>query len=178
MKVSPRRVAAPVPFEFARVLLPLTRGVGGFKVYAPQHEYVDRRMVAADDGELTRQVFPLDETAKYFLILVALCEPRLRDSSVVAIPTLDQVIDRLRPLPGCASLTRSAVNFHINYLVENKLRVKPADTAEGDRFAARRESLVTVALRFNVTREEHLALLPSPRPDGRPGNDGQRSGRR
>jgi hypothetical protein len=46
-------------------------------VFAPQHRFVDRQL-APFDGETTTSPFALDETAKYFLVLVALCEPRLR----------------------------------------------------------------------------------------------------
>ena len=68
------------------------------------------------DGETATALFSLDETAKYFLVLTALCEPRLRDGSSAALPTDPQILDRLRRLPSCRHLTRSAVNFHLDYL--------------------------------------------------------------
>ncbi len=73
VKVAPRRLEMPVPFEFARVVVPGTDRSAGFYVFAPQHVYAD--IAANPDGsaDATRTSFPLDETAKYFLILLALC---------------------------------------------------------------------------------------------------------
>ena len=101
------------------------------------------------------RAFSLDESAKYFLILVALCEPRLRDSSSVAIPLVPEIVDRLQ-----GALTRSAVNFHIDYLAEHKLRIRQRDSTERPRLDHKRESLVACSLRFNLVSERHLALLP------------------
>jgi hypothetical protein len=159
VKVPPRRIGAPIPFEFARVVLPLAGGVCGFKVYAPAQEYSDARAASSGDGDLTRMAFPLDETSKYFLILVALCEPRLRDWSPIAVPTIEEVMERLRPLPLCGSLTRSAVNFHLDYLAGPKLRIKTPEAPAG-RLEWKREAIVDTALRFNLVREDHLGLLP------------------
>jgi hypothetical protein len=100
-------------------------------------------------------------TAKYFLVLVALCEPRLRDQPNHDVPTASQVAERLRPLPGCADLTRSAVNFHIDYLARTKLRFRPDADEPGGRMEGKRAALAALALRLDLVREEHLALLPS-----------------
>lgn len=78
--VAPRRLGAPVPFEFSRVVLPALSGTAEFKVFAPQHAFLDERSVP-DAGEQTVLPYALDVTAKYFLVLVALCEPRLREGS-------------------------------------------------------------------------------------------------
>jgi hypothetical protein len=115
-------------------------------VYAPEDE------ARAADGEATATGLSLDPTAKYFLVLVALCEPRLRDASSAVVPTTRQVVDRLRPLAGCETLTERAVSFHIDYLARTKLRLR-----EG-----RRSELVSFALRFDLVRGEHLGLLPPP----------------
>jgi hypothetical protein len=80
----------------------------------------------------------------------------------VAIPTVDQVVERLRPLEACRQLTPSAVNFHIDYLARDKLRVKQRSVDErSQRLETKRAALVSLALRFDLVREEHLALLPS-----------------
>src|SRR5262245_48088524 len=79
--VAPRRIAAPVPFEFARVSLPTRDRPAEFLVFAPQHCYAEPG--ASLEGDQTVAAFALDETSKYFLILVALCEPRLRDAASV-----------------------------------------------------------------------------------------------
>ncbi|KOT96663.1 serine/threonine protein kinase [Streptomyces sp. NRRL F-5755] len=159
IKVAPGRLGAPVPFEFSRVLLPATRGEASFKVFAPEHAYLDG---APYDGvgEPTMSPFALDPTSKYFLVLLALCEPRLRDASSGAVPGVGDVLERLRPLEACRGLTRSAVNYHIDYLTSVKLRLRAGGPAEPDaRGGGKRDELVTFALRFDLIREEHLALL-------------------
>ncbi|HEX3874590.1 MAG TPA: hypothetical protein VHW26_10630 [Solirubrobacteraceae bacterium] len=168
LTISPRRLAAPVPFEFARVSLPVTDGPVSFLVFSPQHSYAaDTEGAGAVGGERTAAAFPLDETAKYFLVLVALCEPRLRDGSTVALPSAAEIVDRLRPHAACGGLTRTAVNYHIDYLAITKLRVKQPQPGSGSRLEAKREALVAIALRFGLVRDEHLRLLPL-RPAVRP----------
>lgn len=138
-------------------MLPAKGAFAQFKVTAPQHAYAEGCVPGTFAGERTASVFPLDETAKYFLVLVALCEPRLRDSSTVALPTVGEIVARLRPLDSCLTLTRAAVNYHIDYLASTKLRVKEG---HAERLEWKREALVSLALRFNLVREEHLAALP------------------
>ncbi|MCX4904426.1 serine/threonine protein kinase [Streptomyces sp. NBC_00878] len=160
--VAPGRLAAPVPFEFSRVVLPALNGTADFKVFAPQHAYLDERS-APGAGDQTVNPFALDPTSKYFLVLVALCEPRLRAPSDTALPGAGEIAERLRPLDSCRDLSRSAVNYHIDYLAFAKLRLDHGDT-EGEqngRTGAKRAQLVAAALRFGLVREEHLALLPS-----------------
>jgi hypothetical protein len=120
------------------------------------------------DGERTVRSFSLDESAKYFLVLVALCEPRLRAPSTTSVPSLGAVVQRLRDVPGCEELTRTAVEFHVEYLARHKLRVRERerdhrDSDEQDRLAHRRQALVSLALRFGLVDADHLGLLP-PRP--------------
>lgn len=158
VKVAPRRLAMPVPFEFSRVVLPTRTSTVDFLVFAPSHLYADPDIPADQVGEATMLPFPLDVTAKYFLVLVALCEPRLRDAAAVAIPTVPEIIERLSGLESCRDLSRSAVNFHIDYLAGTKLRVK--EPGEGAKADWQRAALVSLVLRFNLVREEHLALLP------------------
>jgi hypothetical protein len=163
VKVAPRRLRMPVPFEFARVEIPVHDGAASFLVYASQHGYVDLTEPGTrPGGDPTTAAFAIDETAKYFLILVTLCEPRLRNSATVAIPTVAEVVERLDSQPARRALTRSAVNFHIDYLATAKLRIRErtATTEKPGRLDWKREALVSLALRFDVVREEHLALLP------------------
>jgi hypothetical protein len=110
----------------------------------------------AAGSETTTALFSLDETAKYFLVLTA-----LRDGSSAALPTDPQTLDRLRRLPSCRRLTRSAVNFHLDYLARTKLRLREPAAAERPRLDGRRAALVSFALRFDLVRDEHLTLLPS-----------------
>src|SRR6188768_4573922 len=91
VKLAPRRIDMPVPFEFARVVVPAAGRPATFYVFAAQHLYADPRELPARGPDATRVAFPLDETAKYFLVLVALCEPRLRDGTVHAIRTVPEI---------------------------------------------------------------------------------------
>ncbi|MFF8261524.1 serine/threonine protein kinase [Streptomyces virginiae] len=165
LRVPPRRVGAPVPFEFARVVLPARGDVPvSFQVFAPDHVYLDPEAMGVPWGNRTVTAYSLDETATYFLVLVALCEPRLRDQSRVAVPTTPQIVERLRPHPACGALTARAVSSHIDYLADEKLRIgvldHPAEHGRGERRNGKREEIVGLGLRFGLVREEHLALLP------------------
>ncbi|KQX77269.1 serine/threonine protein kinase [Streptomyces sp. Root1310] len=171
-RVPPRRAGAPVPFEFARVLLPARGAAVSFQVFAPDHVYLGASGTAGLTGLTgltgtgTLAGFSLDETSTYFLVLVALCEPRLRDESTVAVATTPQIVERLRDQPGCERLTNRAVSSHIDYLADEKLRITaPAmpGPAQGGRHNGKREAVAGLALRFGLVREEHLALLPSRR---------------
>ncbi|MEE1788430.1 serine/threonine protein kinase [Streptomyces sp. SP17BM10] len=165
VKVAPGRLGAPVPFEFSRVLLPALGEPASFKVFAPQHAYLEGESDGID-GERTVSPFALDPTAKYFLVLLALCEPRLRSPSAATVPGATDVVTRLRALPSCHGLTRSAVNYHIDYLVFTKLRLR--EPFDDDRGGGKREELASLALKFDLVREEHLALLPPRHPAARP----------
>jgi hypothetical protein len=165
VKVAPGRLNMPVPFEISKLVVPGRDGQMSVKVFAPEHIYVTK---AVHHGALTTQVaFVLNESSKYFLVLVALCEPRLRDSASVVLPSVPQIVERLKGLESCRDLTRSAVNFHIDYLARSKLRVRSV-TAEGgekeEKADWQRAAIVSTALRFNLVREEHLSRLPSRTP--------------
>ncbi|WP_240801460.1 serine/threonine protein kinase [Streptomyces sp. A1136] len=189
LRVPPRRAGAPIPFEFSRVVLPTRRDTTvSFQVFAPDHVYLDPDALGGAGGQWggrTVTAYSLDETATYFLVLVALCEPRLRDESPVAVPTTPRIVDRLRGHPACGRLTARAVSSHIDYLAEEKMRVAPPggqDPGRGARRNGKRESIVGLALRFGLVREEHLALLPLrsgtiPHDEPIGGGEGARPGR-
>ncbi|MEW2632712.1 serine/threonine protein kinase [Streptomyces sp. NPDC048389] len=172
LRVPPRRAGAPIPFEFSRVVLPTRRSTGvAFQVFAPDHVYLPADGANGQWGSRTVTAYSLDETSLYFLVLVALCEPRLRDESSVAVPTTPQIVERLRGHAACGRLTARAVSSHIDYLAEEKMRIgAPADhgASAGTRRNGKRESIVGLVLRFGLVREEHLALLP-PRTGAGPG---------
>ncbi|MEU6157906.1 FHA domain-containing protein [Streptomyces sp. NPDC047130] len=171
VRVPPRRVGTPIPFEFSRVVLPSRRGAPVcLQVYAPDHVYLDPQAVGASGESRTLMAYNLDQTATYFLVLVALCEPWLRDASPAAVPTTPQVVERLRGHPGCTKLTARAVTSHIDYLAEEKLRIGTPAPDRADRRHGKREAVVALALKFGIVSEEHLTLLP-PRtdPGGRAG---------
>ncbi|WP_415949233.1 serine/threonine protein kinase [Streptomyces sp. KLOTTS4A1] len=164
LRVPPRRAGAPVPFEFSRVVLPTRHNTTvSFQVFAPDHVYLDPDGVGDQSGSRTVTAYSLDETALYFLILVALCEPRLRDESPVAVPTTPQIVERLSGHAACRSLTPRAVTSHLDYLAAEKMRIGPSAgevSRRQNRRNGKREAIVGLAVRFGLVREEHLALLP------------------
>ncbi|GAU64979.1 putative hypothetical protein [Streptomyces sp. NBRC 110611] len=161
IKVAPRRADAPVPFEFSRVVLPAGDELVTFDVWAPRHDYFDEAQLvsgAADHGDATALAFPLDRGKRYFQVLAALCEPRLRGAPHAPLPTVDQVAERLRPLWPAAG--RASVQWNIDYLaVKLRLKQPPEAVAGGPRLNGKKESLVSLALRFDLVREDELAVL-------------------
>ncbi|WP_432188467.1 FHA domain-containing protein [Streptomyces sp. Tue6028] len=160
IKVGPGRLDAPVPFEFSRIVLPAAGDLLAIEVWAPRHDYL--RSPGGLDGATTAPAFSVDRTKRYFAVLAALCEPRLRGAPHAPIPTVDQVVDRLSP--HWPSVTRTTVQWNIDYLAV-KLRLKPGpDTADtGPRLNGKKESLVSLALRFDLVREDDLAVLAASR---------------
>ncbi|MEU3691658.1 FHA domain-containing protein [Streptomyces narbonensis] len=169
IKIAPGRLDAPVPFEFSRVVLPAGGDLLDFSVWAPRHDYVERAHSAsasAEDGEPTALAFPLDRSKRYFLVLAALCESRLRGAPHAPLPTVDRIVERLRPL--WPAVNRASVQWNIDYLAV-KLRLKPGpDTADaGPRLNGKKETLVSLALRFDLVHEDDLVTLtglPAPTP--------------
>ncbi|MFC9262235.1 FHA domain-containing protein [Streptomyces hydrogenans] len=155
VKVTPGRQDAPIPFEFARVVLPAAGDLLSFDVWAPSHSY---RHPASGPGAATAPAFALDRTKRYFAVLAALCEPRLRGAPHVPLPTVDELVERLRSTWPAAN--RSSVYWNVDYLaVKFRLRPEP-DTAEGGRrLNGKKESLVSLALRFDLVREDDLVVL-------------------
>ncbi|MGW0705938.1 FHA domain-containing protein [Streptomyces sp. NPDC002643] len=164
IKVAPGRVEAPVPFEFARVVLPASGDLLSFDVWAPRHSYrdTDRRGLP---GAMTAPAFALDRASRYFAVLVALCEPRLRGEPHAPPPTVEQLVDLLRPT--WPQVSRSAVYWNIDYLAL-KLRLRPGPEAAepGRRVNGKKESLVSLALRFDLVREDDLVVLASATAEG------------
>ncbi|GGS24484.1 FHA domain-containing protein [Streptomyces griseoviridis] len=173
IKVAPGRLDAPVPFEFSRIVLPAAGELLPVEVWAPRHDYLRAGDGDGDegadgdgaagrrDGEPTAPAFSLDRTKRYFAVLAALCEPRLRGAPHAPLPTVDQVVERLRPAWPAAS--RTSVQWNIDYLAV-KLRLKPGpETADpGPRLNGKKESLVSLALRFDLVREDDLLVLAEP----------------
>ncbi|MFJ9522848.1 FHA domain-containing protein [Kitasatospora sp. NPDC101801] len=158
LKIAPGRLGAPVPFEFSRLVLPAGSDLITLDVWAPRHDYADRDQASAAGGEPTLLAFPLDRSKRYFRVLTALCEPRLRVSPHAPTPTADQIVERLRPI--WPAVNRAAVQWNIDYLAV-KLRIKPGpdSAAPGPRLAGKKDSLVSLALRFDLVREEDLGTL-------------------
>ncbi|WP_181139669.1 FHA domain-containing protein [Streptomyces sp. Ru71] len=165
VKVGPGRLDAPIPFEFARIVLPAAGDLLPVEVWAPRHDYVHPD--TAGDGGTTAPAFSLDRTKRYFAVLAALCEPRLRCAPHAPLPTVDQVVERLRP--GWPAVSRTTVQWNIDYLAV-KLRLKPGpDTADpGPRLNGKKESLVSLALRFDLVREDDLVVLGASAATGPP----------
>ncbi|MER5987660.1 hypothetical protein [Streptomyces sp. NPDC001787] len=164
VKVPPRRRDTPIPFELARLVLAVPRGTGLVSVFGPEPPYL---AAVADHKTLSDRAtnWPrLDEQALYFRVLVALCEPQLRGGPPGAVPTVGEVIARLSAGHRHAAMTRAAVNHHIAYLANEKLRVTEwAGLAEGRRSYWKREAIVALVLRAGLVCERHLRLLSPPR---------------
>ncbi|MGW4732007.1 FHA domain-containing protein [Streptomyces shenzhenensis] len=146
IKVGPGRLDAPVPFEFSRIVLPAAGDLLALEVWAPRHDQL--RGGADTTGDTTTPVYSVDRTKRYFAVLAALCEPRLRGEPHAPLPTVDQVVERLRP--GWPAVSRTTVQWNIDYLAV-KLRLD-----------GKKESLVSLALRFDVVREDDLTVLTRP----------------
>ncbi|MFJ5835651.1 FHA domain-containing protein [Streptomyces shenzhenensis] len=146
IKIGPGRLDAPVPFEFSRIVLPAAGDLLALEVWAPRHDQL--RGGADTTGDTTAPVYSVDRTKRYFAVLAALCEPRLRGDPHAPLPTVDQVVERLRP--GWPAVSRTTVQWNIDYLAV-KLRLD-----------GKKESLVSLALRFDVVREDDLTVLTRP----------------
>ncbi len=162
IKVAPGRLAAPMPFEFSRVVLPGTDGLLSFDVWAPRHDYAeDPEDGSAAVGEPTARAFPLDRTKRYFLVLAALCEARLRGDPHAYAPTVAQLTERLQTVWPQA--TRSAVQWNIDYLsLKLHLRPGPEEPDPARRLHGKKEALMSLALRFDLVNEDDIALLAGP----------------
>ncbi|MFD9811793.1 hypothetical protein [Streptomyces sp. NPDC059080] len=162
IKVAPRRADIPIPFELARLVIPVQRGTGVVNVFGPEPRFLAVSSVAGRTTNWPR----LDERCVYFRVLVALCEPQLRGGPPGAVPTVMDVIARLGGrLPQ--RLSRAAVNHHIGYLATHKLRIGEwAGVSDGKRSYWKREAIVAMALRSGLVEEAHLGLLPRRRVTG------------
>ncbi|MFC8424800.1 FHA domain-containing protein [Streptomyces sp. NPDC057236] len=163
VKVTPGRVDAPVPFEFSRVTLPAAGDLLSFDVWAPRHAFrsVERRELP---GSATVPAFALDRTKRYFAVLAVLCERRLRGEPSAPLPAVEEIVERLRP--SWPRVTRSAVYWNIDYLaVKLRLRPGPDEAGPGRRVHGKKESLASLALRFDLVREDDLVVL-APVPSG------------
>ncbi|MEU6145410.1 FHA domain-containing protein [Streptomyces sp. NPDC047081] len=163
IKVGPGRIDAPIPFEFSRIVLPAAGDLLAIEVWAPRHDYLHPDPGADNAvGGTTAPAFSVDRTKRYFAVLAALCEPRLRGEPHAPLPTVDQVVDRLRPNWPAAS--RTSVQWNIDYLAV-KLRLKPGpeEADQGPRLNGKKESLVSLALRFDLVREDDLVVLSAAR---------------
>lgn len=158
VRVPPGRLEMPIPFTCARVTMASANGLLSMTVTAPEPTYLHTPEPNAGVDPMAA-AFALDESSKYFLVLVALCEPRLRDSSSMRIPNTSEIVHRLQRVASCRKFTSAAVNFHIRYLVR-KLQIR--ERKEGDsrsRPGWQREAMVSRAMRFGLARKEHLRLL-------------------
>jgi hypothetical protein len=152
IRVGPGRSHAPIPFEFARLAIPVEGGTVDLLVFAPEHDY-SAAVRPAGREDLTVLGFSLDKTAKYFKVLVALCEPRLRSPAVTTVPGTQAIADRL-------GLSRSAVSFHLDYLAKFKLHVGEREEDDPEaRMDGRRYALATTALRFGLVTADDLRVL-------------------
>jgi hypothetical protein len=162
--VAPQTGPVPVPFEISRVMVPGTDEAGDLIVFGSRCAPGGTERVDDDCAcDPTVSPFLLTPSAKYFLVLVALCEPRLCSGDTAEVPTARDIVDRLRPLPACRRFTESTVQFHIDYLVKEKLRLAPSDAEGPGRVGWKRLALTTAAMRYGLVGPQHLELLPARR---------------
>ncbi|WP_405091640.1 serine/threonine protein kinase [Micromonospora sp. NBC_01392] len=157
VKVRPRQLRLAIPFEMSRVLIPSGENLTELTVFGSP-------LPLMEEGLSARAPIPpmvnVETTSKYFAVLVALCEPRLRGSSMAAVPSVQEVVERLRRSSQFRDANRSSINYHINYLADQKLPVSRwVKYMDEGRRHSKREALVAFALRFDIVREEHLNLL-------------------
>lgn len=160
VKARPRHVRMTVPFEMFRILIPAGLTMLELTAFGPEPP-----MLHADDAteDADGPVPQLDTASKYFAVLVALCEPRLRGNSMAAVPSVQELVARLRETELFKLANRSSINYHIDYLVDQKIPVtRWAKYGDHGRRHSKREALVAFALRFDLVGEHHLDLLPHP----------------
>lgn len=159
VKARPRQLRMVVPFEISRVLIPSGSGITELTVFGSSPRLLEKELATqAPESSMAN----LDTTSKYFTVLVALCEPRLRGSSMAAVPTVQEVVGRLKEIDQFKDANRSSINYHIDYLADQKLPVSQwAKYVDKGRMHSKREALVAFALRFDLVKEEHLDLLPA-----------------
>jgi hypothetical protein len=164
VKARPRQLEIVIPFEISRILIPASANISELTVFGPPPRLLTLDQ-AATEPESTFSA--LDVTSMYFAVLVALCEPRLRGSSMAAVPSVQEVVERLKGVKQFRKANRSSINYHIDYLADQKLPVRQwAKYARNGRMHSKRAALVAFALRFDLVREDHLGLLPDGnRPD-------------
>jgi hypothetical protein len=158
VKARPRQLGIVVPFELSRILIPSGANISELTVFGPPPRLLRPDQAATEpESSISR----LDAASMYFAVLVALCEPRLRGSSMAAVPSVQEVVERLKGIDQFRDANRSSINYHIDYLADQKLPVRQwAKYVEHGRMHSKREALVAFALRFDLVREEHLTLLP------------------
>jgi hypothetical protein len=158
VKVRPRQLGIVVPFELSRILIPSGASISELTVFGPPPRLLLPGQAAVEPESA---ISKLDVASMYFAVLVTLCEPRLRGSSMAAVPSVQEVVERLKGIDQFRNANRSSINYHIDYLADQKLPVRQwAKYVDKGRMHSKREALVGFALRFDLVREEHLALLP------------------
>ncbi|MGW6681181.1 hypothetical protein ACWGBO_14995 [[Kitasatospora] papulosa] len=158
VKARPRQLQVTIPFEMSRVLIPSGDNITELTVFGSPPSLMGEELSARAAGP---PMVNIEEASKYFVVLVALCEPRLRGFSMAAVPSVQEVVERLRESSEFRDANRSSINYHITYLADQKLPVgRWAKYMNEGRMHSKREALVAFALRFDIVREEHLHLLP------------------
>lgn len=151
VQVRPGGRGMVIPFETSRVRIPGADREYRFLVLVPEIPFQPPRSQSEEHSSLAP--FGLDPWNGYFRVMVAFCEPRLRDPSCLRIPSTNEVSRRL-------DASVSAVNGQITYLLEEKLRLP--HSGKGPGVAWRQRVLVDYALRFGLVTKEHLHVLPEP----------------
>jgi serine/threonine-protein kinase len=157
--VPPSTDNVPMPFSDARVLILARSELVGFTVHTGLYADAARNAGGRVDGATV-----LDEDTKYFLVLVALCEPALRFGTMVSVPTSREIATTLRRLDQCQDMSPQAVQYHLHYVLNHKLRdhVHHFSRLRGRSVTGARHQrgiLAELSMRFNLVSREHLRLL-------------------
>jgi hypothetical protein len=158
VKARPRQLGIVIPFEISRILIPSGASISEITIFGSPP-----RLLPPDQAATVPEstIAKLDAASMYFAVLVALCEPRLRGSSMAAVPSVQEVVERLKGMNQFRDANRSSINYHIDYLADQKLPVRQwSKYVDKGRMHSKREALVAFSLRFDLVREEHLGLLP------------------
>lgn len=165
VRIAPGRIEAPIPFEICRVVWPHKGGeLVLFEAFSMDTRFGDPR---TGDASQTA-TFAWKKDSRHFLVLLALCEPQLRNEDSANVPGIDALVHRLKNSPGYPEATVASVNAQIEYLAV-KCGKDPDDPDRAKFDGQKRLKIVRYAQRFGLVRWEDLAALGDPPP--KPGDD-------
>lgn len=150
--VPAARFQTVVPFELARIS---AAGVAMATVYGPEPVAQPEPVAACPAIVSTGPPHGLDQETTYFVVLTALCAPRLKGLVDAPLPTSIEVSAVLarRGL----TVTPFAVDAQIAYLVQ-KLGLRPEEDAGRPKRSWRKEALVSFAIRHGLVSPEQLPV--------------------
>jgi hypothetical protein len=178
--VAPGRLAAPVPFELARISVPSQCLTWSITVFGPEPAAL-RELPAC--SRVASAAPTLDPRTTHYAVLHVLARPRLCGDVAARLPSSTEIA---RELAECGvAVTRRAVDHHIDYLADRfGITSQPAGRPAHGVRAVRREALVQAAVASGALtlapgqplEPPALRLLPSPTDGRRPDQGARTSG--